>query len=93
QGIRSEALKKNMDTVSFRSAMLPSTHLRAIYLPEISSTFIAKNPKTDLGLFKNLKNVKKISTTKFLNPDTIKSHKNLLGLYEKISSELMSEVT
>ncbi|MBR2578988.1 MAG: hypothetical protein IKE41_02480, partial [Clostridia bacterium] len=35
QGIRSEALKKNMDAVSFRAAMLPPTHLRAIHLPEI----------------------------------------------------------
>lgn len=93
QGIRSEALNKNIDAVSFRSAILPSTHLRAIYLPEISSTFIAKNPKTDLSLFKNLKNIKKISTTKFLNPDTIKSHKNLLGLYEKICSELLEKAT
>jgi len=45
-----------------------------------------------LLIFKNLKNVKKINTTKFLDSNTLKSHKNLLGLYEKISSELMSEV-
>ncbi len=93
QKIRSEALKNNMEIISLLSALFAETHLRAVYLPEISALFVAKNPKTEPHLFSNLKNVKKINTTKFLNLAALKSHKNLLGLYEKISAELMNQTT
>lgn len=93
QKVRSEAVKRNMNIISFPDAMSPENYLRAVYLPEISATFISKNPKTESDLFKNLKNVKKINTAKFLNQDIIKSHKNLLAFYEKISDELLKKAT
>lgn len=93
QGIRLEAIKKGMNITSFLAPFSPQNQLRAVYLPEISAIFVAKNPKTESELFKNSKNSKKINTTKFLNPETLKSHKNLLGLYEKISSELLKKAT
>ena len=93
QKIRSEALGRNIDIVSFPHPMSPEKHLRAIYLPEVSAVFAMKNPKTEPNLFKNLKNAKKISATKFLKLATLKPHKNLLGLYEKISAELLNQIT
>lgn len=93
QGIRVEAIKKHMNITSFLAPFFPQNCLRAVYLPEISTVFVAKNPKTESELLKNLKNSKKINATKFLNLETLKSHKNLLGLYEKISSELLKKAT
>lgn len=93
QKIRSEAIKRGMIFTSFLTAFSPQKRLRAIYLPEISAVLIAKNPKTEPDLFNNLKNAKKINTSKFLDIETLKAHKNLLGLYEKICSELLEKTT
>ena len=93
QKIRSEATKRNMDITSFFTALFPKKYLRAVYLSEISAILMAKNPKTESDLFYNLKNAKKINTSKFLNTETLKLHKNLLGLYEKISTELLKKAT
>ena len=93
QEIRLESTKRCMNITSFPTPFFPENQLRAVYLPEVSTVFIAKNSKTESDLFKNLKNIKKINTTKFLNQDILKSHKNLLTLYEKISSELLEEIT
>ncbi|MDO4199606.1 MAG: hypothetical protein Q4D57_02455 [Clostridia bacterium] len=93
QGIRREAIKKGMNITSFLAPLFPENQLRAVYLPEISTMFIAKNPKTESDLFKNLKNIKKINTTKFFNTEILKSHRNLLTLYEKVSDELLKKAT
>jgi len=82
-----------MNITSFLAPLFPENQLRAVYLPEISTIFIAKNPKTESGLFKNLKNIKKTNATKFFNTEILKSHRNLLTLYEKVSDELLKKAT
>jgi len=93
QKIRSEAINQKLEFTSFLSPFFPENHLRAIHIPELSTAFIMNNPKTNSHVFGNLKNTKKINAAKFLNSESLKTHKNLLGLYEKTSSMLLDEAT
>ena len=91
QKIRSEAITQNLGFVSCLSPFSPATNLRAIHIPALSASFMAKNPKIEPHAFNSFKNAKKINATKFLNSASLNSHKNLLGLHEKASSALLDE--
>lgn len=90
--IREKAINLNYSIISCPSPFSPENELEALFIPELDISFTVKNSKQCKEFMKNSDcECKKISLKKFINPEIINEHKNLIKFNERICGEFLDE--
>ncbi len=90
--IKEKAINLKYNIISCPSPFNPEKELEALFIPELDISFIIKSSKKCKEFIKNSDcECKKISLKKFINPEIINEHKNLLKFNERICEEFLGE--